>query len=64
MRVKVKKGSTVQTNDGKTHREGEILEVGKGISKEEYESQKAKFEQEEIEDTTFDEAFEDQPDER
>ncbi len=64
MKVTVKKGSTIHTKEGKTHKEGEVLEVGKDISKEEYESQKAKFEQEEMEDPTFDEAFEDQPDER
>ncbi|HEX3036960.1 MAG TPA: hypothetical protein VHT73_17875 [Thermodesulfobacteriota bacterium] len=64
MKVKVKKGSTVQTKDGKTHKEGEVLEVGKDISKEEYESQKAKFEQEEKKDPTFDKAFKDKPDKK
>lgn len=65
MKVKVKKGSTFQTKDGKTHKEGEVLEVGKSISKEEYESHRAKFEQEghegqkEKKDATFDKAFDD-----
>jgi len=76
MKVKVKKGSTFQTKDGKTHKEGEVLEVGKGISKEEYESHMAKFEQEghegherhegqkEKKDATFDKAFDDKADKR
>ena len=64
MRVKVKKGSTVQTKDGKTHKQGEILEVGKGISMEEYQSQRTKFERDEKKDPTFDKAFKDQPDKR
>jgi hypothetical protein len=78
MKVKVKKGSTFQTKDGKTHKEGEVLEVGKSISKEEYESHRAKFEQEgheghgherheghkEKKDAPLDKAFEDKADKR
>jgi hypothetical protein len=65
MKVKVKRGSSFQTKDGKTHREGEVLEVGKHISREEYDSHKSEFEHmDEKKDTGFDEAFEDRAEKR
>ena len=64
MKVKVKKGSTVHTKDGKTHKQGEVLEVGKGISQEEYEWQRTKFERYEKEDIKFNKALKDQLDKR
>jgi co-chaperonin GroES (HSP10) len=64
MRVKVKRGLIVHTKDGKTHKQGEVLEVGKGISQEEYEWQRTKFERYEKEDIKFNKALKDQPDKR